>query len=434
MKRGRGYMSGGMWDGEYDSETDVDHEKRLAELEAGDEDASGSTETLTGVPQCATPFLVTSRVDANGLVYPVLGFRSLAANLRRFWPTIRKVKHDGTYGPERRHPGVKINPEDLAVDFKEVEWHEGLPPNFTWDCVLIEAKLTDSGANDGGNLDQEPDPYTSKNAPDGTELGRFSTGAGQTGPEADNEIMNGKFRYSIDAWNPADDDGGAAGPNKLAKWRYGTPNALGGDPSSQITTDVANGNYWQKVFTGGVPPACLVLTSSVVTRDPCARLEKTPFDAGEPFNMSFIAKLHGVPNSVELLHDLIVTLEDSIAGVIATTQKTALGLGLSNFEWREVRLDEVFVEDDYAQAVGAKQWVRLHLTGSIGAGRAILIDKARAGHMAGAYRPHHQDRQRANDPDAGRQGGQRRGAVGYGRTGAEVPAGVGGQVIRSAQD
>ena len=435
--RGRGFMSGGVWDGEYDSQSLIDLDARLKTVEASGETGSN---TLTGVPQCANPFMIADRVEGDGKHYVSLRFVSVGTDCRRIWVTLRKVKRNGLYGKELRED-FRIEQDHRDAGEATFEWPNGLPPNFTWDCVRIEAKLTNADDDDGGSRDQIPDPYTSLVAPNGTQLGRFVTGTAQAGGEVANEILNSKFRYSHDTW---DDDGGGGGANRLAKWRFGFATAIGGNSADSIVANTVSTarNYWGKTghflfgttfIRGGV----LVLFRGggiVSIEDVCARLQKRPFDPGEPFHVQLSRLTARSLTSFDPAVNLIATLEDSSAGVIATTTFVGINQTVGPFNWEPVRFPETTVSESYLPATGSQQWVRLRLSQSLSQA-AVVIDKVSASHMAGAYQPNSRDRQQTADSDVvDTGGGSGRGPSGYGRTGGESPAGAGGQIILPVTD
>ena len=407
--------------------------KRLDALETAQDTSTNPTTTLTGVPQCATPFLISSRVDADGLVYPTLRFTSIAQLLRRFWPTIRKVKRDGTYGKERRHPGYKVSTAEIGANSVEMEWFEGLPPNFTWDCVLIEAKLTDDQSNDGGSHDQTPNPYISKPAPDGTQLGRFVTGPGQPGNQVFNFCQNSKFKFGSASWldlNGTDDNGpttpGPLTDNDCAKWRY----AL--DQNRGLSTVVANGNYWRKVPAF---PATMNLQSNDPTFDPCSRMQGSPFDPGEPFNVAFSAILNGTFSGADLLANLTCSLIDDglPAGsqVVASTTFSALPSSLSRTTWNAVQMPPATCLESWVPV--GRQWVRWHLDRTF-AGRSIIVDKVMYSQMQGAYSRNANDLAQTNNPQALPTGGGSRGASGYGSQSGNFQTGGSGGIYRPSTD
>lgn len=425
--RGRGFMSGGVWDGEYDSETLINLEKRLATLEQDNEDNAG-TSTLTGVPQCATPFLIASRVDTDGLVYVTLRFTSIASLLRRFWPTIRKIKRDGTYGKERRHPGYKVSPAQIAANSVEMEWFEGLPPNFTWDCVLIEAKLTDASSDDGGSHDQDPDPYVSKPAPDGTQLGRFVTGAGQAGNQVLNFCQNAKLKWDSASWVNINaggtgidhDNSPPLGANDCAKWRYALNN------NSGLNTTAANGNYWRKT---GAFPGTLNLQSSNSAFDPCNRIQGKQFDPGEPFCCGFNGILNGQFSALDLTASLTATLVDDglPAGsqVVATSTFPSIAASMSRSEWRYMQMPPTTCASSWVPT--GRQWVRWHLDTTLSSGRSIIGDKFYISTMQGAFAPNINDLAQTADPTAASpSAADGRGTSGYGAQSGNFPTGTGG--------
>lgn len=447
--RGRGFMSGGVWDGEYDSQSIVDIKARLDALETPT--VPGGTTTLTGTPQKqgldgspgSGQFALASRVDSDGLVYVTLQFTSLASTLRRFWIYLRKVKSNGSYGKEFQQRVIPTA-ADIANNHIEVEVQKGLISNKRYDLVRVEAKLTDDGTNDGGNRDQDPDPYTAATGPNGAgggspQLGYFLTGAAQAGVEAENEALNSKFNWSRNTWN---DDGGPA--DQLAKWRHGQATAVGGnaaDPIVANTTSTAR-NYWSKAahfFNAVVIQAGTLVIYRGATapsiEDCCARLQGRPFDAGEPFNVQWAMMIVRNFSGFDSTLDLAITLEDSSVGVIASTTFTGINAPPSDnvYDFKFLRAPETFVSASYSPAAASQQWVRFRLSGTFTATR-LVFDKVSVGHMAGAYKPNPRDKEQTQDPDITSRLGTGRGQAGYGRTGQESPSTGGGQITRPSTD
>lgn len=402
--------------------------------------------TLNGVPTCTNPFVIGSRVDAStGLVFPTMRFGNVSSNCRRFWPTIRKIKRNGLYGPPLVNR-IRVGPEHIAAGgFVEHEWEKGLPPNFTFHVVLIEAKLTGFVNEDGGNRDQFPNPYTPVTVPSGTSFlanGIILTGDAQSGPEAENECLNSKFKYSRATWE-ADPDDPSGSATELAKWRFGTGLGFGGnnaDPIVAASVSTAR-NHWCKVgyfFSSGfVNAGTLVLHRGgqfPSSEDVCARLQGRPFDPGEPFNVQMSRALKRNLAFTDQPANLIATLEDSNAGVIATTTYAGINLPQNGpWPWEQIRFPETFVSTSYIPSGNSKQWVRLRLSASQSFTR-VTLDKVSFSHMAGSYKPHPRDRQQLADSDITDTQGGGRGPSGYGITGNESPSTGQGQLIRIPTD
>lgn len=427
--RGRSHMTGVAHPDEFiDAEAILSLQNRLTVIESGDDEVPENP-ILTGAPQPQTPYLITSRIDADGRVYPTVGLTSVAATTRKVWLTHRKVKNNGTYGPDIDQP-FKVTDGQRAAGTMEIEL-DPLPPNKTFHLVRIEAKLTSADTDDGGNRAKNPpnDSQIPTLPSQGTQLASFSTGTAQTGNPVPNEIMNGKFKYSRAAWGATDDDGAASLANALAKWRRGDGTNTGGIGSRDITDSTSDPNNWQRA---GTLSRTLRLTSSDPNFDPCARLERQPFDPGEPFCVEFALHFRGVLGTPELLMNFHVYLEDSVAGRIATSTYTQILGGVTPNVWTPVRMPETTVSSLYSPSSSGKQWVRFHLGTTLSTGSAIYIRMVRAGSAYGAYAPHPKDRTTpTSDPDTPQGTLSVTGTVGYGRNGGEATA---GQIIRASTD
>ena len=69
-------MSGGVWDGEYDSQSLISMDARLM-IGRG---RRRRGRPLTGVPQCANPFMIADRVEATGSDGPVTSIATISSS------------------------------------------------------------------------------------------------------------------------------------------------------------------------------------------------------------------------------------------------------------------------------------------------------------------------------------------------------------------
>ncbi len=415
-------MAGDMFDGEYDSQSIVDLKARIAALEQPT--VPGGTTTLTGTPQPGTPYLVAARVGKNGLIFATVRYTSLASTLRRFWVYHRKIKKNGLYGKpivQRIVPTAA----NIAGNTIEVELQTGLDPHRQYDLVLIEAKLTDDGTNDGGNRDTNPENYVEATSPNGSELASIGALSGQPGNKVDNFCQNSKFKWSSADWTQ--NSGGDSGPGAgtfCAKWRYNLDNTLG------LSTVVANGNYWSITGPFG---GQLTMSSSNPAFDPCSRMLHAPYSPGEVFNVAFTALKGGLWSGAEDAYILTCSLYDE--GTASTVASTSLAIGAytSRTEWRYIQMPLVNCSSSWVPVAGAtaKQWVRWHLSGTLAAGHNLHIDKVLYSDQQGAWSANPSDLNQDNPPTVSRPVSS--GTVGQGDQPGSFDAGQGGFYIPVAE-
>jgi len=440
--RGRGFMSGGVWDGEYESQTDIDVKARLDDLE-GAVDPGDTGTTYSGVPQPATPYMIAQRADPNGKIFTTVRFTSISNNLKRFWFTHKMIRPDGTYG-EAQVQRVDVTAAMIAGDSCQVEIEHAFRANRTIHLVKIKGKFTTTVSDDGGNTDQNPPEatYVDEQSPgetSQTELASFSTGAGVVGPQVDNEVYNSKLKWNAPNYikpdGVTDNQGGTAPANALGMFRRPlVGQQRGGDPTRFVTTAAAELNYW--INSGSVAPA-IAFTGGSVDQDVCCKTQQTPWDNSEPFMCGAVLLRVGVFSALDLDFSLWVFLEDSVQGRIASARIAGVGAKASSSQWQFVQFDEATVSSSYSPGAASRQWIRWGLRqtslvgGTLSGGRQILMYKPQAGNMVGAWKPHSNDRVQTNDPTSSAPtGGGGRGSAGVGITGHETPAGEGGQVIR----
>lgn len=441
MKRGRGFLSGQVWDGEYASQGDIDLESRITTLEANTGGDTGTT--YAGVPQPATPYAIpgAQRADPNGKIFTAVRFTSISANLKKFWFTHKMVRPDGTYGEAQRQE-VDVTPAMIAADDCSIEVEHAFRANRTIHLVKIKGKFTTTVSDDGGNTDQNPPAATYQDETFPGEFGQtplatFTTGASTVAPQVDNEVYNSKLKYNRNYIKPdgaIDDQGGTAPANALGMFRHPVVGAQrGGDPTRFVTTAVAELNYW--LNAGSNAPA-LVFTGGSVDQDVCCKTQQTPWDASEPFMCGAVIRRVGVFSLLDLDFSLWVFLEDSVQGRVASARIAAVGDKALSSQWQFIQFDEATVLDSYTPGAASRQWIRWglrqsQLTGGVlSGGRQILVYKPQAGNMVGAWKPHSNDKTQTNDPTVAPTGSGNRGMAGVGISGRETPAGEGGQVIR----
>lgn len=421
-------MAGDMFDGEYDSQSIVDIKARLDALETPT--VPGGTTTLTGTPQAGTPYLVAARVGKDGLIYATVRYTSLASTLRRFWVYHRKIKKNGNYGKpivQRIVPTAA----NIAGNTIEVELQKGLDPHRQYDLVLIEAKLTDDGTNDGGNRDTNPENYVEATSPNGSELASIGALSGQPGNKVDNFCQNAKFKWSSNDWmnqGGGNDGTGIVDPadinNACAKWRYAVDNTRG------LSTVVANGNYWSKT---GFFAGQLTMTSNNASFDPSSRMLHAPYSPGEVFNVAFTAIMGGQWTASELLNVLTCSLYDEGTGLTVATTSLTIGQYISRAEWRYIQMPLVNCSSTWTPIGGstAKQWVRWHFALSLSAGHSLHIDKVLYSDQQGAWSANASDLSQDNPPTV--QTPVASGTVGQGDQPGTFDPGQGGYYIPVAE-
>lgn len=435
--RGRGFMSGGVWDGEYESQTDIDVKARLDDLE-GAVDPGDTGTTYSGVPQPATPYMIAQRADPNGKIFTTVRFTSISNNLKRFWFTHKMIRPDGTYG-EAQVQRVDVTAAMIAGDSCQVEIEHAFRANRTIHLVKIKGKFTTTVSDDGGNTDQNPPEatYVDEQSPgetSQTELASFSTGAGIIGPQVDNEAYNTKYKYEALVYtkpNGLVDNAGAPPASALAMHRFPVAGLqIGGDNARAITPVVGNQTYWD-ISTTNAP--CVNFTAFAPDQDLCGRLQQKPFDAGEAFLAAAAFRLLGTWLVNADLNDLECYLEDSVAGRIATTRIAGIGGKADRFTWQTLQFEATTVSALYVPTAASKQWFRVGLRGGIplGGGRALMMYKFQVGNMQGAWKPHPNDRgQEGNPTSAPPNASAGRAVCSVGTSGSETPSGSGGQIIR----
>lgn len=435
MKKDRGFMSGQVWDGEYASQGEIDLANRIATLEAGAGDDTGTT--YAGVPQPATPYVIAQRADPNGKIYSSVRFTSISANLKKFAFTHKMVRPDGTYGEAQRQI-VHVTAAMIAADDCSIEIEHAFRANRTIHNVLIEGKFTTTVSDDGGNTDQNPPAATYQDEAFPGEFGQtplatFTTGAGIVGPQVDNELYNTKCKYAADTYTkPNGTTVDAVGqPTALAMWRFPVVGAqIGGDNTRFLTTALGGQQHWD-ISTINYAP-CIMFEGNTPDQDVCGRTQQKPWDAGEPFAVAAAFRLNGNFAGTDLLIGIEAYLEDSVAGRIATTQINGIGSKANRFTWENLQFDLTAVSSLYTPTPGSKQWVRFGLRGpaALSAAVSIAMYKPQAGNMPGAWKAHPNDRGQEGNPTAAPTSGGGRGNVGVGTTGNETPASSGGQIIR----
>lgn len=442
MRRGRGFMSGHVWDGEYESQGVIDLEARLATVEA-DTGGGDTGTTYLGVPQPATPYAIpgAQRADPNGKIFTSVRFTTISNTLKSFAFTHKMVRPDGTYGEAQRQV-VEVTAAMIANDSCEIEVEHAFRANRTIHLVKIKGKFTSPRSDDGGNTDQNPpeDDYEDESFPGEfgqTPLATFTTGASTVAAQVDNEVYNSKLKYNRNYIKPdgaIDDQNGTAPANALGMFRHPIVGAQrGGDPTRFVTTAPAELNYW---LNGGSNAPALVFTGGSVDQDVCCKTQQTPWDAAEPFMCGAVILRVGVFSALDLDFALWAFLEDSVLGRIASASISGVGAKALSSQWQFVQFDEAAVLSSYSPSAASRQWIRWGLRqtslvgGTLSGGRQILVYKPQAGNMVGAWKPHSNDRVQTNDPTVAPTGSGGRGGAGVGITGHETPAGEGGQVIR----
>lgn len=440
MKRGRGFMSGQVWDGEYRSQGEVDLEAKIDAITPSTVDAGT---TYTGVPQPATPYAIpgAQRADPSGKIFTSVRFTTISNTLKSFAFTHKMVRPDGTYGEAQRQV-VEVTAAMIAADDCSIEIEHPFRANRTIHLVKIKGKFTSPRSDDGGNTDQNPpeDDYEDESFPGEfgqTPLATFTTGAGVVGPQVENDLYNSKFKYECLVYTKpntlTDNQGGLAPASALAMWRFPVVGAqLGGDGTRFITPVVANTNYWD-ISTANSP--CLHLRGLLPDTDVCCRTQQRPWDAGEPFNVAVAVRKNGNWSVTDNLARLECYLEDSVAGRIATAIITGVGNKASTSTWLRLQFEEAAVSSSYAPTGASKQWVRMGLRNATGgftlSGSAtLMLYKPQAGDMQGAWKPHPNDRGQDGNPTAAppsTSGGRQ--ACSVGTSGSETPLGSGGQII-----
>lgn len=406
-------------------------------------DGETPTTAIAGVPQAVLfpdppGYAFATRVGPDGKIYATVAFTSIASTLRRFWFTHKLVRTDGTYG-ELRRQAVQVTAAMIAANRCEVEIAHGWRPNRTVHLCLVEAKHSVAITDDGGSRDQLPAAatYVDLPAPSGSQppLATFSTGAGIVSAQVDNELYNSKFKYECLIYTrpngTVDNPTGTAPASALAMWRLPVIGAqLGGDNGRFITPVVANQTYWD-ISSSNSPT--LHFGGLTADQDACCRSQQKPWDAGEPFIVAAAFRLNGVWSVTDEFAALECYLEDSVAGRIATTRINNIGGKATRFSWLPLQFEETTVLATYVPSGSSKQWVRFGLRSgfTLSGGRTLMMYKAQAGNMQGAWKPHPNDRGQDGNPTAippTSVGG--RATVGVGTSGSETPSGSGGQVIR----
>lgn len=376
--------------------------------------ATTGGDVIPGIPEpFGLPWNI-QRVDDDGKIRVLMTWR-FPAQCVRLRIGFRKVKKNGTRTPvEYFHTEIPFGA--TQYDFETPP----LQPNRTFEVMIAIAKLVTAATDDGGTR-------AVNGSETGSPIATFTTGAGPSGGQVINHLLNSKFKFSDLDWD------GTGLASELAKWFY-----RGTNSNRVNTTGGAGNNYWDK--NAG--------TLSFKTNDPArqvtGKMYKRPFDAGEPAFIQFQAFYDGVVPAggiafiMQLVEGdgtdpgvrtispqvLIPTIESKCANRWVTFRvQTSIN---TTYVPRTSALDE---ESTGSGSGGIWQGIRFECQDPVPSAGRLQLDKVMVSHVDGAYSPCPVDHSRPVRTPTGRTSGQTvaRGIEGYGIS-ANAPA-AGGFVI-----